>query len=105
MRPEGKSPCPEAGAGIETPLNLERQLGCQLNATRAASSEERVADAHIARGRDRIESLAHFASPTRAQAESIEGRISNERRQKRIGEVRMVQDVEKIGPQLQTHAL
>ena len=83
------------------PSRLESNLGCQLDAARSPAAKERVADAHVTGGGDWIEALAYFAGPTGTQGKAIERRISNKRRQKGIGEVRMVGEVENVSAKLQ----
>ena len=89
-----------------------------MNAARASAAEERVADADVAgssevvpgiRGNARERWLAaNFVIPrhletTPAGAE-VRGRVGNEAREQRTGEIGMVQNVEEFRPQLHLHA-
>ena len=82
---------------------LERELGCKLDSARAASSQEWVADPHVAGGAERIETRTYLTISR--ELEAIETCVSNERGQEWISEIGMIESVEEFGPQLQIHTL
>ena len=103
---------------VGTTVLLERELGRELDAARAASAEERVADAHVARRNDMVGSVAYFATPASCYEATPAGsrmrwgrltyvasRVGNKRRQQRIGEVWMIEDVKEFRTELQTQLL
>src|SRR5882757_7476450 len=97
----------ERGLGEEFSTRLERDLGRELHSARPAASQERVANADVAGGREREERIARSwndCTPT-LTVEAIGRRIRDEVRQIRIGEIRMIKDVEEISPNLQVDAL
>jgi len=95
--------------GVHT---LERKLGGQLDAPRAAASKKRIADAHVTCRDNVVEAVAHLPSPgSRCESASAGGSdtdvgsgIGNERRQERTREVWMIDNVEEIGPELDAQA-
>src|SRR5580704_13854583 len=90
---------------------LKRKLGRKLDAPRAATAKKWVADADVTCGDYVVEAVADFTScPIRRESAGasgidIAGRVGNKSRQNRVGEVRMVQDIEKVRAQLHAHAL
>jgi len=79
---------------------LEGDLRGHLQAARTASPEEGVADTDVARCRQGIESN----SPART-VDTVHSGVGDEVWQLRICEVRMIEDVEELGPKRQLHTL
>src|ERR1019366_5890003 len=75
--------------------SLESDLGGKLNSPRAASAEERIANATVARGR---KSVVPNTSPVAGNP--IDAGIGDEVGQLRIGEVGMIEEIEELGTQL-----
>ena len=104
---KAKTKAPAAsGRGLERALVLESELGRELNAARPAASEERIADAHVAGRGDRIVARPSLAVASGSALQLHAGlevrcRVRNERGQERIGEVRVIEEVEEIGAKLQ----
>ena len=78
---------------------LEGYLRGELDAARAASSKERVADAYVSGRRERIVA-AVLTSGCVGRSD-----VADEIRQQRTGEVGMVEEVEELGAKLQDHML
>src|SRR5580692_6084982 len=101
--------CP--GGAWKTSRSSERKLRRELNTAGRTATQEGVADAHVAGGRNLIAAVSDFAvvrslhKPAGACLVNVGSRVSDKRRQYRVGEVGMVQDVEEIGAQLHRHAL
>lgn len=74
--------------------DLERKFRRQLNSARAATSEERIPDAHVAGG-----AQSESARPNLAIAiyiESLLAWIGDEQRQEGTGKVWMIQKIEEL---------
>src|ERR1019366_5231970 len=89
---------------------LEGELECQLNAARASSAQERVANTDVAGGGDLVPAIANFtrvgtSSKSASAGTEVRGWIGNECRQQRTGEVGMVQQIEELGAQLHPYSL
>jgi hypothetical protein len=61
LGPKQKLLLPAQEGPQSKPRQLERELRRQLNATRCAAAQERVADAHVAGGCNLIAAVADFA--------------------------------------------
>ena len=95
--------CNPEGASLTLRMvRLESDLRRELHAARSAAAQKRVADSHIAGGGQGIKTRL---PPERAVCRKGIWRsgIRDEIRQNGIGEVRMVQEVEELGTQLQVH--
>src|ERR1022692_2766136 len=79
---------------------LESDLGGELDAAGAASTQERIADSHVA---GRGQGVRTDSTPRAADA--VHPGIGDEVRKHRIGEVGMIEQVEKLSAQLQVDAL
>jgi hypothetical protein len=90
--------------------NLERKLRRDLNSARSAAAQKGIANTHVTGGRDLVATVAnltvavHVKAATTAQGDVRCG-IGNEGRQNRVGEVRMVKNIEEICAQLHFHPL
>src|SRR5579859_1292925 len=100
-----KKPPPKQGLEFDTDLFLELKHGRQLNAARATAADERVADAHVARGSDGQTAAANFTIPGAVERKASRGRIGDKRRQQRIREVRVIEQVEEVDSELHADAL
>ena len=81
-------------------LLLEAELQGQLNIARAASSEERVADANVRCHRNR-----QIPDAAASRSQSILRHIHRVVGPQWVGEVWMVQDIEEVGAELKPHRL
>lgn len=91
---------------------LERELGRQLNPTRPAAPQERVAYAHVAGSCEtKMAATAPYGDRRTARnawtaiANSTLCSIRDKRRQEGIREVRMIEDVEELGANLHAEPL
>ena len=99
------------GAGEEKLRNnLERDLQSELRSARAASAEERIADAHVAgggesegatalSGRNQLTNLG--ISKWIPGGNAVAGRVGDEVRQVWIGEIGVIENIEELSPELQ----
>src|SRR5262249_47758812 len=112
--PRGKQPPPQIQRKRGPPplflgrpgtilAQLKRELNPELNSTWGAAAEKRITDSDVPRCGERIETSTDLAISS--QLEAVEGRVGNECRQERIGEIRMVKNVEKIHTKLHVEAL
>src|SRR5450631_2548258 len=85
-------------------LALEGELGCELDTTWAAATEERVTDSYVASGGKVIAANSHLPI-CRTRLKSVSAWIGNERRQERICKIRVVQQVEEVGAELHVKPL
>src|SRR6516162_7423274 len=79
---------------------LERDFRGELNAARTASTEERIADPHIACRRECVE-----ADAASRRVETVDARIGDKVGQHRIRKIRVVKQVEEFRAELQLHSL
>jgi hypothetical protein len=88
---------PVCAGGVEekTVTDLKRDLQSELRSARSASTQERVADAHVAGGGE-----SQVADATASAIKAVACWIGNEVRQVRVGEIRVVEDVEELSPEL-----
>lgn len=93
------------GAGEETLCKLENDLQRKLRSAWSTTSEERVANADITGGGKA--QWAKTATWSRARDGAYTGArgIGDEVRQIRVRKIRVVQDVEELGPELQRNSL
>lgn len=102
---------PEGRAAETAPRQarcLEHELYSKLDASRSAATQDRIAQTHVRRCRERVKSLAAAQRKnTRATsgADAIEASVGKESRKQRTGKVRMVCNVVEIRPELQLEAL
>ena len=86
---------------------LESKLDGQLNAPRTATADERVADAHVARGGNnagaRSSGIAYF--PPVHHLEAVDAWVCEEGWQVRIGKVGVIEEIEEIDAELHVKAL
>src|SRR5258708_15723490 len=86
---------------------LESELDGQLNAARAAATDEGVADANIARRSNnsgaRSSGIPYF--PSVQYLEAVDPRIGEEGWQVRIGKVGVIEEIEEISAELHADAL
>ena len=76
---------------VTTRRQLERNLGCELHAAWSATSQEWIADAHVARcGEGEGTRVVPKRWRTRVRTEVRNSRVGDERRQDRIGKVWMI---------------
>ena len=75
---------------------LEGYLQSELCSARAAPSEEGVADTYVAGSGE-----SEVAAPFSKAVEAIACRVSDEIRQVRIGKIGVVENIEKLSPELQ----
>src|SRR5262252_1804457 len=84
--------------------DLELQNRGKLQASRATAPKERIPDAHVAGGGERV-ICGSSAEDVAARRGIGCANIPDKIRQQRIREIRMVKDVEEFSPQLEIHAL
>src|SRR5262249_47881408 len=80
--------------------SLEGELGGDLQRSRPAGTEEGIADAHVARGREAQSALRRAVG-----VDSVWRGVGDERRQERACEVRVVQEVVGLKAQLELQTL
>ncbi len=100
-----EKPLPQAAGVRSGPSVLEAKLGRELNAARCAASEERIADADVAGSGDRIATGPGFERIRPVEGKAVDSRIRDECRQERVRKIGMVDDVEKVGANLQIQTL
>ena len=98
LQSENWAPRVKRGA-LFNPDTSESKLGRELNSARAAAAEERIANADIAGGGQRIE--ACVAASHRIWFADVRRKVRHDG----IGKIRMVEQVEKFGAQLQIQSL
>src|SRR5215471_19836335 len=103
MQASRKSPC--LGRGFLNRSQLEAEYGCELDTARTAAADERVADAYVTRSCDGIAAACSSDLATVRDLEASSTGVSDECRQERIREVRMVQQVEEVRAQLHCYPL
>lgn len=92
-----------AKASYSAVCALKRKLPRQLDTARTTAAKEWVADADVTCGDNVIEAVADFTAcpirrkPACARRIDIAGWVCDKGRQNRIGEVRVIQDIEKVG--------
>ena len=84
-------------------IRLENELRRQLDAARSATAQERVADANVTGSGEVVPADARFTSPV--DPETVRRRIGDKCRKQRICEVWVVQEVKKLGTELNAQAL
>src|ERR1700752_1065669 len=84
-------------------IRLENELRRQLDTARSATAQERVSDANVAGSGEVVAADACFTSPV--DPESVRRRIGDKCRKQRVSEVRVVQEVKKLGAKLNAQAL
>src|SRR5262249_33075486 len=80
--------------------SLEADLRRELQSARPSAAEKRIADSYITCSSERVRTDA-----TTCAVESVYHRIGDKVRQQRICEVRMVEQVEELRPQVQRYML
>ena len=79
---------------------LEGDLSGELDAARAASAEERIANSHVAGGCQRV-----ITDAATRRVDTVDTGVGDEIRQLRVGKVGAVEQVEEFSAELQLHPL
>ena len=99
-RPKKRSSRTAGGTGEEASRVLENDLQRKLRSAWSPTSEERIADAYIACGGKAQWTETTAWRRARYGAYTCARRIGNEVRQIWVCEIRMIEDVEKLGSEL-----
>src|SRR5580704_3652337 len=93
-------------------LKLEAEFQCQFDSARTAAAKEGIADAYVTGSGDTVTAVTHLTEvvadcrglESAATVAKIRRRVRNEIRQDRVGEIRVIEDVEELRAELRLHS-